>query len=302
MNTMQLACFLAVAETLNFARAAEQLHVTQPAVTQQIHSLETELNTRLFRRTTRTVELTQEGLVFFGDAKTMMEIYGRAIKRSEFSAEDAREAFVIGCHSHNDVFSLAEILRRMKQRLPLLYPFFRVVPFQHLYQRLSEEAVDVVVAFWEGGLKKSIHYQQLQQIPVVGIAREGGALQQGQSLSLSDLKQEPLIVLNPQSAPEEYRKFLHPILENHAPMDLYFCDAIETALTLAQAGYGIALLPDFFQERNPMLTYAPIRDAAPISYGIYYKTLSDHPSRKAFVELAKACFLETGTGKANRGE
>ena len=38
MNTMQLICFLTVAETLNFARAAEQLHVTQPAVTQQIHS------------------------------------------------------------------------------------------------------------------------------------------------------------------------------------------------------------------------------------------------------------------------
>lgn len=43
MNTFQLSCFLAVAEHLNFARAAEELHVTQPAVTQQIHSLEKEL-------------------------------------------------------------------------------------------------------------------------------------------------------------------------------------------------------------------------------------------------------------------
>ena len=43
MNTFQISCFLAVAEHLNFARAAEQLHVTQPAVTQQIHSLEKEL-------------------------------------------------------------------------------------------------------------------------------------------------------------------------------------------------------------------------------------------------------------------
>ena len=43
MNTVQLSCFLAVVETLNFARAAEQLHVTQPAVTQQIHTLEREL-------------------------------------------------------------------------------------------------------------------------------------------------------------------------------------------------------------------------------------------------------------------
>lgn len=78
MNTMQLASFLSVAETLNFARAAEQLRVTQPAVTQQIHSLEAELNMQLFRRTTRTVELTQEGLVFLGDAKEMFDIYARA--------------------------------------------------------------------------------------------------------------------------------------------------------------------------------------------------------------------------------
>ena len=54
MNTIQLECFLAVSENLNFARAAEQLHITQPAVTHQIHSLETELNTRLFVRTTRS--------------------------------------------------------------------------------------------------------------------------------------------------------------------------------------------------------------------------------------------------------
>lgn len=80
MNTMQLICFLTVAETLNFARAAERLHVTQPAVTQQIHTLEAELSTQLFRRTTRTVELTREGLIFLGDAKAMVEIYGRAKK------------------------------------------------------------------------------------------------------------------------------------------------------------------------------------------------------------------------------
>ena len=48
MNTFQISCFLAVAEHLNFARAAEQLHVTQPAVTQQIHSLEKELGVSLF--------------------------------------------------------------------------------------------------------------------------------------------------------------------------------------------------------------------------------------------------------------
>ena len=55
MNTFQLTCFMAVAETLNFARAAERLNITQPAVTHQIRSLEEELEVKLFKRTTRLV-------------------------------------------------------------------------------------------------------------------------------------------------------------------------------------------------------------------------------------------------------
>ena len=132
---MQLACFLAVAETLSFARAAEQLHVTQPAVTQQIHSLESELNTQLFRRTTRTVELTQAGLIFLGDAKLMLEISERARLRAEHAVEDLRQPFVIGCHADADVFRLAEPLRRMAGRFPDLYPVFQVASTSGCWRR-----------------------------------------------------------------------------------------------------------------------------------------------------------------------
>ena len=287
MNTMQLLCFLTVAETLNFARAAEQLHVTQPAVTQQIHSLETELNVRLFRRTTRTVELTQDGLIFLGDAKAMVEIFEHAKKRAASGVVDTRESFIIGCHSNNDILSLAHTLEAMKEQIPNLYPIFRVVPFQHLYQRLSEEEVDVVVAFREGGLKKAIHYQELTKIPVVGIAKGHSFFDQKNEVQLCDLKQGPLILLAPQKCPEEYRKLLDRVLEDRSPIDVYFCDAVEAAIALVQAGYGIAMLPDFFQERNPSLRYLPIFDAAPMSYGVYYKTLAGHPMRKVFVKLAQ---------------
>ena len=81
MNTFQLTCFLAVADTLNFARAAELLHVTQPAVTAQIHSLEKEMNVKLFKRTTRSVKMTEEGLIFLDDAKRIVEISQRAKKK-----------------------------------------------------------------------------------------------------------------------------------------------------------------------------------------------------------------------------
>ncbi len=69
MNTTQLRCFLSVAEYLSFARAAEQLNMTQPAISHQISSLEKELDVQLFVRTTRSVTLTEEGSIFINDAK-----------------------------------------------------------------------------------------------------------------------------------------------------------------------------------------------------------------------------------------
>ena len=154
MNTFQLTCFLTVAETLSFVKAAKQLSVTQPAITHQIRSLEEELNTQLFRRTTRAVEITQEGLLFLNDARNVLDIINLAKKRFEEPVVDERQFFSIGCHSHNEMHLLPDILRQMTESFPTLHPLFQVVPFQHLYQLLEEGTVDVVTAFREKEQKK----------------------------------------------------------------------------------------------------------------------------------------------------
>ena len=165
MNTFQLTCFLTVAETLSFVKAARQLNVTQPAVTHQIRALEEELNAQLFRRTTRAVEITQEGLFFLNDAKNVLNIITLAKKRFEEPVSDERQFFSIGSHSHNELWLLPDVLRRMSESCPTLYPLFQVVPFQHLYQLLEEEAVDVVTAFQEKGPKKETGiYKELTQV------------------------------------------------------------------------------------------------------------------------------------------
>ena len=66
MNTVQLECFVTVAEYLNFSKASQVLKITQPAVTHQIQALEKELGTKLFLRTSKTVTLTREGVQFLG--------------------------------------------------------------------------------------------------------------------------------------------------------------------------------------------------------------------------------------------
>ena len=79
MNTIQLECFVAVAEHMNFSRASEELKITQPAVSHQIRTLEEELGVKLFKRTSKSVSLTPEGIQFLPDAELILRtvLYAR---------------------------------------------------------------------------------------------------------------------------------------------------------------------------------------------------------------------------------
>ncbi|MCZ4088786.1 LysR family transcriptional regulator [Ensifer psoraleae] len=81
----QLRCFVAVARELNFRRAAEHLHMTQPPLSRQIQLLEDDLNVKLFERTSRSVRLTAAGKSFFVEAQDLL-------KRAEAASLTARQA------------------------------------------------------------------------------------------------------------------------------------------------------------------------------------------------------------------
>lgn len=89
MELRQVRCFLAVAELRHFGRAAEQLHVVQPAVSQQVRRLELELGVQLFHRTTRTVELTPAGAVFLEHAREIVGAVERASHVAQHAHDDA---------------------------------------------------------------------------------------------------------------------------------------------------------------------------------------------------------------------
>ena len=85
MELRHLRYFVAVAEELHFRRAAERLHVAQPAVSEQVRKLEEELGVRLFDRTHRSVSITDAGAALLDEAR-------RVLHQAEIAMTAARNA------------------------------------------------------------------------------------------------------------------------------------------------------------------------------------------------------------------
>ena len=79
LSTRQLRAFLALADQRSFTRAAQQVHLSQPAFSALIRALEDSLDARLFDRSTRSVELTAEGRLFEASARQLLGDFGAAV-------------------------------------------------------------------------------------------------------------------------------------------------------------------------------------------------------------------------------
>ena len=292
MNTFQLRCFLAVAEHLNFARAAEQLYVTQPAVTQQIHSLEKELDVRLFQRTTRSVRLTTEGQVFLNDARQMLLIAERAKKRFENGAGKEFRLLSLGCYDYASLFALTRPLRRLAVLDPDIHPRLQVFPYQHVFHILEEGDLDAVVGFRDSSSTKvSALFREILKVPVVCVCPPDHPLARKETVHLEDLRQERLVLLSLPRVMPHIAKIQGELMGGRSPASFYFCDCVEAAGVLVQAGFGVSILPRLITEDSPGIASVPLQGVDPIPFGVYYRTLQDNPALKLWLQAMREAFL-----------
>lgn len=143
MNRHQLELFKVVAEKKNFSQASEILHISQPAISQQIHLMEEELGIKLFRRTTRKVSLTDEGKLLYNYAIQICNLFADAEKSlSEFSGV-VRGHLTIGASQTIGEYFLPKFIGSFKELYPQVLITIDIFNTQHITKAVHDQTLDL---------------------------------------------------------------------------------------------------------------------------------------------------------------
>ncbi|MGA9290285.1 MAG: LysR family transcriptional regulator, partial [Anaerobacillus sp.] len=118
----QLNVFVAVVEKRNFSRAAEELHMTQPAVSQYIRSLEDSLGTKLLERSNRSVEMNKAGEIVYHHAKELLNLYSKMTYLLDDLTNRASGKITIGASYTYGEYVLPHVIAAIRKEYPLITP------------------------------------------------------------------------------------------------------------------------------------------------------------------------------------
>ncbi len=289
MNTFQLQCFLAVSNSLSFARAAEQMSVSQPAITHQIQALENELNTKLFYRSTRMVELTQDGSAFISYARKIVEMEQQAKLR--FGDPEGRpfEMLSIGTDSHTLFADLEPILADLLILHPNLHPKLYVATHERLFHMLDNNSVHVMFSFHEIAPKREhLAFIPLCKSSIVCVGKPVLPDEQNHILSAEQLTRQSLIIHDPVFLSSEALSLQMELTRNRS--NIHFSDSVAGSITLARAGYGLAVIPEIYTCNCNDLALYRLARVPELTFGLFYNELNRDDTLVSFLKLTQKVF------------
>lgn len=290
MNTTQLECFMAVSNFLNFSRAAEHLRITQPAVSHQINTLEDELGVKLFRRTSKSVRLTEEGF-------QLTQYAGEILKLSELSKARMKQfraqvfsRVVIGCRNTTELRVLRPAMERLRVEEPDLMPVLRLIPFDSLKNLVEDGDVDMMFSFRgpgrDSGSDPKQKFRALTRCRAVCVCSKDHPLAGRKSVLLEQLADAGRIaVCRPPICPPALFSIQSRAMAARTPDQVLFCDNQDVVGTLVETGYAFAVMADFPAARREGLCYIDLPEFEPMTFGALYLAGNRTPGLRRFLQL-----------------
>jgi DNA-binding transcriptional LysR family regulator len=264
MELRHLRYFVAVAEDLHFRRAAERLHVAQPAISEQIRKLEQELGVRLFDRSQRGVTLTHAGTAMLDEARRVLRQADVAVCAARSACERSARRLRVGYLADSLPAAIPRGLRHLSHTVPNLEVQLETGDARRLVEDLRQARFDAVVTSLPAPVN-GLRVTPLGHQHVVAALPAGHAQAISSAIVLEWAARDRLIALPRELNPAFYAAVVAVCTAARLSPEFVIADSVEQALVKVSAGVGIALLPESAAERSVSqgIRFLPIRDAEP---------------------------------------
>jgi LysR family hca operon transcriptional activator len=286
---------VAVAEELNFTRAANRLHTSQPSLSQQIRQLESSVGVLLLDRSRHHVALTNAGRVFLREARDILGRIDHAGRLAKQAADGRAGDLSVGTFPAADV----RILPALRPLMATHRPHLRIV----LHSKYAMDPIKGLqsgtldVAFVRGPMSTDgLDVIELLREPIVVVLPAHHALARRKRIPMQALHDLPCITMDRSLAPALHDAIALLYRQAHIRMQVVSrADNVLGHLQLVQEGLGFALLPDSVGSLLPPgVIVKPLAwDPTPtVSIAVAWKSGNTSPLVRGFVDLVRE---STGT-------
>lgn len=248
MELRHLRYFVAVAEELNFSRAAQRLHIAQPALSNQIKALENELEVQLLERTRRMVRLTEAGKTLLADARPLLadaqtaELHVRGAQKGETGT--IHIGYVLTAANAR----LASIIKAFRQSYPNVEPDLAQLATGAQITALKNRRLDV--GFMRPPVSApEIETEVIGEEKMVLAVASGDPLARKKRLTWNELKGKTVLSVHPSVANYYYESFFAACRRNKVRYVVGpYSQDIHSSLWLVSTGYGVTPITESVRE------------------------------------------------------
>ncbi|MBE9099285.1 LysR substrate-binding domain-containing protein [Vacuolonema iberomarrocanum] len=286
----QLRYFVAVAEELNFTRAAERLQIAQPPLSRQIQALEKALGVELLERSQRRVELTAAGNVFLEECRRILAQVNVGVDRAQRTARGETGQLSIGFEGSSQNDLLLQAVRVFHAQFPAVELVLQELSSGEQVEALRRNQIEL--GFLEPNLPAdNLSIEILRSESLVAVLAETHALADQPRFALAQLAEDAWIT----GSSKTYCGLLIQILNacrqaGFVPQIRNETNDIQMLLGFVAAGLGVTLLPASMQKSlYPGVVYRPLAPPVPkVELAIARHPDNRSPVLNAFLQVVRA--------------
>lgn len=243
MDKTTLESFITIAELRSFSKAANKLHITQPAISKRIANLEQQLNSQLFIRDNKNIELSYAGQVFLQHAQAILQ----AMRDSNIAVQNTKTQIAgnlsIGISHHIGLHRMPSILKTFTDNFPDVHLQLRFITSEEAANLIQTDELDIAIVTLPETAPDKVQITTLWQDPLQIVVAGNHELTKQldeHRISIAKLSQYPAIL---PSFDSYTGQLIQPLFKNTPIIRHIETNNLETIRMMTTIGLGWAVLP-----------------------------------------------------------